>query len=130
VLERDLAAQVGQRRPGLLLVDLGAGREQLVDAVEPANASVIWVPIDAIWTSGAATSPVKNTYMKNSPSVIVPASIARPPTSVMITPTAPTTRIENAVVAETPVSDRATLRSSRWARGRTPAARGARRSTP
>ena len=24
----------------------------------PANASLIWVPIDAIWTTGAASSPV------------------------------------------------------------------------
>ena len=38
----------------------------------PANASLICVPIDAICTSGAATSPMKNRYMTKSPSVIDP----------------------------------------------------------
>ena len=41
----------------------------------PANASVICVPIDAIETSGAATSPMKKMYMIRSPSVISPAMI-------------------------------------------------------
>ena len=38
----------------------------------PANASVICVPIDAIETSGAATSPMKKMYITKSPSVIAP----------------------------------------------------------
>ena len=38
----------------------------------PANASVIWVPIDAIWISGAAKRPVKKMYITRSPNVIVP----------------------------------------------------------
>ena len=38
----------------------------------PANASVICVPMLAIETSGAATSPMKKTYMMKSPSVMRP----------------------------------------------------------
>ncbi len=55
----------------------------------PANASVICVPIDAIETSGAATSPMKKMYMKKSPSVIRPAMMSRPPSQIitmLITP--------------------------------------------
>ena len=36
----------------------------------PANASVICVPMEAIYTSGAATRPVKKMYMTKSPSVM------------------------------------------------------------
>ncbi len=40
-----------------------------------------------------------------SPSVIAPARIARPPMTIMMTPMTPTTTVENAVIAETPVID-------------------------
>ena len=78
----------------------------------PANASLTCVPIEAICTSGAATRPVKNRYMTKSPSVIDPARIERPPTMIISTPMAPTITVENAVMADTPVIDRATLRNS------------------
>ena len=42
-----------------------------------------------------------------------PAMMARPPTTIMITPMTPTTTVENAVIAETPVIDCAMLRNSR-----------------
>ena len=62
----------------------------------PANASVSWVPIEAISATGATSRPVKKMYMTKSPSVIVPARIARPPTSIMITPTTPRSAVEAA----------------------------------
>ena len=37
----------------------------------PANASVICVPIEAIWTIGMAIRPVNEMYANRSPSVIV-----------------------------------------------------------
>ena len=46
----------------------------------PANASVIWVPMEAIWTIGAASRPVKNTYMIRSPTSSGPPSTRSPPT--------------------------------------------------
>ena len=79
----------------------------------PASASVICVPIAAICTRGAASRPMKKTYMTKSPSVIVPDSRARPPTRIITTPIAPMITLENAVTADTPVIDRATLRNSR-----------------
>ena len=48
-----------------------------------------------------------------SPSVIVPERIERPPTTIMMTPMTPTTTVENAVIADTPVIDFAMLRKSR-----------------
>ena len=48
-----------------------------------------------------------------SPSVICPARMARPPTTIMMTPMTPTTTVENAVIADTPVIDCAMLRNSR-----------------
>ena len=53
--------------------------------------------------------------MTKSPIVIAPARIAEPPTSIIAMPIAPMTSDENAVTAETPVSDWATLRNSRCA---------------
>ncbi len=79
----------------------------------PAKASVICVPIEAIEISGAATSPVKKMYITKPPSVMVPATMARPPMVIMITPVTPMISVPNAVVAETPVIDCATLRNSR-----------------
>ena len=79
----------------------------------PANASVICVPIEAIEIIGAATSPVKKMYITKSPSVIVPATMARPPMVIMITPMTPMISVPSAVVADTPVIDCATLRSRR-----------------
>jgi hypothetical protein len=73
------------------------------------------VPIDAICTSGAATRPVKNRYITKSPSVIDPSRIDRPPMTIISTPMAPMTTVEKAVIAETPVIDRATLRNRRCA---------------
>ena len=67
----------------------------------PAKASVICVPIDEICTSGAAIRPVKKMYMTRSPSVIVPARIALPPTSIITTPSAPTTTVAKALTPET-----------------------------
>jgi hypothetical protein len=78
----------------------------------PAKASVICVPMAANWMSGIASSPVKMMYMKRSPKVIAPATTERPPTRIITTPTAPTTTDEKAVVADTPVIDRAMLRKS------------------
>ena len=53
-------------------------------------------------------------YMMKSPSDIVPATMARPPIVIMITPVTPMMSVPSAVVAETPVIDCATLRSRRW----------------
>ena len=65
--------------------------------------------------AAAATRPVKIMYMTKSPSVISPARIDDPPTRIRMTPMTPTTSVENAVTAETPVIDCATLRNSRCA---------------
>ena len=78
----------------------------------PAKASVICVPIEAICTTGAAIRPVKKMYMMKSPRVISPATMERPPTTIITTPMMPTMTVEIAVVAETPVIDCAMLRSS------------------
>ncbi len=48
-----------------------------------------------------------------SPSVIAPDRIDRPPMTIMMTPITPTTTVENAVIADTPVIDCAMLRNSR-----------------
>ncbi len=70
----------------------------------PASASDSCVPIDDIWMSGAASMPTKKMYMMKSPSVMVPARMARPPTTIMTTPIAPMTMPPNDVTAEIPVS--------------------------
>ena len=75
---------------------------------------MICVPIEAICTTGAAIRPVKKRYMTKSPRVIVRARMARPPTRIITTPMMPTMTVDSAVVAETPVIDLATLRSSLW----------------
>ena len=41
----------------------------------------------------------------NSPMVISRDSMARPPTTIIIMPMMPTTTVENAVIADTPVID-------------------------
>jgi len=46
----------------------------------PAKASVICVPIEAIWTIGIAISPVNSTYWIMSPIDIVLFTMAWPPT--------------------------------------------------
>ncbi len=81
----------------------------------PANASVIWVPIDAICTSGVIIHPVRRTYMMRSPSVISPARTEEPPTTIISAPTAPMIMDENADTPDTPVTAFATLRRRRWA---------------
>jgi hypothetical protein len=78
----------------------------------PAKASVIWVPIEAIWISGAATSPVQMTYWNRPPVVILPARISRPPMTMISVPIRPTITVESAVVAEIPVIVAATFRNS------------------
>ena len=50
----------------------------------------------------------------NSPIVISPDRMARPPTMIIIMPMTPTTTVEKAVRADTPVIDFATLRNRRW----------------
>ena len=50
------------------------------------------------------------TSMNRSPRVIFPLTTEGPPTRMITTPTAPTIKLENAVVAETPVIDLAMLR--------------------
>ena len=50
--------------------------------------------------------------MNRSPMLICPLTTERPPTTMITTPTAPITRDEKAVVAETPVIDWAMLRKS------------------
>ena len=81
----------------------------------PANASVICVPIDASWITGIVISAVNERYITRSPIVIVPFRIDVPPISIIAMPIAPITTDENAVIADTPVSDFATLRNSRCA---------------
>ena len=81
----------------------------------PANASLSCVPIDASWMTGIVISAVKARYITRSPMVIEPFRIELPPISIIATPVAPITTDENAVIAETPVSDCATLRNRRWA---------------
>ena len=81
----------------------------------PAKASVSCVPIEAIETSGAATRPMKKTYITKSPSVIRPARMSLPPSHTISTPTTPMITVLPAVVADTPVIDWAMLRNSRWA---------------
>src|SRR5256885_1747503 len=78
----------------------------------PANASVICVPMDAMLMSGSATRPMKTPYMKKSPSVIVPARMACPPSRIMRMPIAPTMTVANAPTAEMPVIVVAMLRNS------------------
>ena len=81
----------------------------------PAKASVIWVPMAAICTIGAAMRPVKKMYMKRSPTVIRPASTSPPPTRIISTPMPPTIAVANAPVPEMAVIEAATLRKMRWA---------------
>ncbi len=81
----------------------------------PANASLSCVPIDASWMTGIVNIAVNERYLKRSPIVIDPLRIELPPISIIATPVAPMTMDENAVTADTPVNDCATLRNSRWA---------------
>ena len=81
----------------------------------PANASVICVPTDASWKIGIVIRAVKDRYFTRSPIVIVPSRMAAPPISIIATPLAPTTSDENAMTADVPVIDFATLRNSRCA---------------
>jgi len=80
----------------------------------PANASLICVPMEAICTSGAATRPMKKTYITKSPRVMRSASIARPPTRIISTPMPPTMTVVAAPSDETPVMVLAMLRNSRF----------------
>ena len=106
VVEHDLAADArpaapARRRPASSVAMRRISRMRS----SPANASVICVPIDAIWMTGTAIMPVNRRYMTKSPSVIVPgAGSAWPPTSIMITPmSADHQRRRTPPTAETPV---------------------------
>ena len=55
--------------------------------------------MDAIWISGAASSPTNTAYASKSPSVILPVNIAWPPMMIMTMPTMPTISVENAVTS-------------------------------
>ena len=76
---------------------------------------MICVPIDASWKIGIVISAVNDRYFTRSPMVMAPSRIAAPPISIIATPLAPTTRDENAMTADVPVSDLATLRNIRCA---------------
>jgi hypothetical protein len=65
----------------------------------PAIASLICVPIDAMFTTGAASRPTNAVYVSSSPSVIAPRITAGPPSAKITKPTSPTTTVEPAVVA-------------------------------
>ena len=65
--------------------------------------------------TGIVISAVNERYMTRSPIVMAPVRMALPPISIIAMPVAPMTSDENAVMAETPVSDFATLRNSRCA---------------
>ncbi len=78
----------------------------------PANASEICVPMDAICTSGAATSPTRYTYMNRSPSVIRPLSTSRPAITITSSPITPLITVVPAPTAEVPVIVCAMFRSS------------------
>jgi hypothetical protein len=65
--------------------------------------------------TGIVIRAVKLRYMTRSPMVMAPVLIALPPTSIIAMPVAPMTSDENAVMAETPVSDFATFLNSRCA---------------
>jgi hypothetical protein len=80
----------------------------------PANASEICVPMDAICTTGATSSATNAMYITRSPSVIRPLSTSGPAIVIMSTLTAPTTTVAKAVTIDTPFSDAAMLRKSRW----------------
>ena len=81
----------------------------------PANASVICVPIDEIWMTGAMTRPVKKMYWRSWPSDHAPLISARPPSTIIRAPISPMTSVEMDVTADTPVTALATLRNSRCA---------------
>ena len=76
---------------------------------------MICVPIEAIDTTGATTTPVNSRYRSKSPTVHWSAMIARPPITMINAPIPPITRVAADVVADTPVTVLATLRSRRWA---------------
>jgi hypothetical protein len=57
--------------------------------------------------------PTKAANITRSPSVMAPARMARPPTRIISTPTAPTMTVAKAVIADVPVIERFTLAKSR-----------------
>ena len=69
----------------------------------PANASVICVPILATCTSGAVTRTMKNTKVMRLPTVIRPSMTSRPPTYIAIRPITPTTASPSVPVSDVPV---------------------------
>ena len=80
----------------------------------PANASVIWLPIETTWMMGPTSSPRYSVKEKNEPSVIRCAMTSCEPTHMIATPTAPRRSVENAETAAKPVIVFATLRKRRW----------------
>ena len=81
----------------------------------PANASVICVPIDEIWMTGAISNPVNSRYCTSAPVVHVPAMRACPPSTIISAPIAPIMSVATDETADTPVTVFATLRNSRCA---------------
>ena len=81
----------------------------------PANASVIWVPMDEIWITGAISSPVNSRYCTSSPVVQEPDMSACPPSTIISEAMAPITSVATDDTADTPVTVVATLRSRRCA---------------
>ena len=67
----------------------------------------------ATLTSGAATRPMKKTYITRSPVVIRPLVTSRPPTMISSVPMTPITAVESAAVALVPVIVFAMLRKRR-----------------
>ena len=65
--------------------------------------------------TGTVINAVNDRYITRWPSVMEPLLMADPPMSIIAMPVAPTTTDENAITADVPVSDFATLRNSRCA---------------
>ncbi len=81
----------------------------------PAKASVIWLPMLTICTTGPINMPRYMVNEKKPPTVMRPASTSLAPTPMMVTPMPPSSRVEAPVMAERPVMVLATLRYSRCA---------------
>ena len=80
----------------------------------PAKASVIWLPIETIWTTGPTSIARSAVNWKRAPIVIRPARTSLDPTQRIETEIAPKRIVEKAVTAEKPVIVFATLRKRRW----------------
>jgi hypothetical protein len=93
-------------------VILGGHVADLANAIEPANASLTCVPMDAIWTSGTAISPRRTRTTRSRPASSFPARIGPPPKTIITTPIIPVITAVPAATADVPVIVLATLRKS------------------